>query len=147
KLRGEFPSAGLIAVTGAGDAAVRLSQRFESEIGKAQPRRRRRNFVSDIQTQPADRQQGRRWGEAEVNVDATFHPRGFYPVQAPTPSFINRYVNADRLVSDPAGDTRGSCLPIRVAHHQIIQPHGPALRTAESKDCSPGETPDIVLKK
>ena len=99
KLRDEFPTAGLVAVTSAGYATVRLSQRFESEIGKAQPRRRRRDFISDIQPQPADRQQVCRWAEAEVNVEATFYRRDFYPVQAPTPSFINRYVSA--IVSSP----------------------------------------------
>lgn len=147
KLPDEFSGHGLIVVTGGRDAAVGLIQRFESEIGKMKPGRRRRDLISDVQSQAANRQQVGRGAEAEVDVNATFYLRNIYSIQSPSAGVINRDIYADCFVSDPARDARGSCSPLRVAHHQVIQSHGPALPLAIRKDRRSGEMPDGVLKK
>jgi hypothetical protein len=84
------------------NTTVKLFERLEGEAREAKPGRLRLCFLSDGQTQAANWKQVGGRAEVKVKVGAACHCGVFCPIQPPAASSINRELDLNGLVLNPA---------------------------------------------
>ncbi len=107
QLSDEFAARAFVAVCCRIEAAVNLFERLKGEAWKTQPGRSYLRFLSDGQTQAANRQQVGGRAEVQIEIDATRHWETLRSIEPPAASRINREFDLDQLVSNPASDFSG----------------------------------------